>query len=75
VGAVVHQCGDPGQVGVPGRVGQRGHPSGPGALRLREQRVDARPDAGVEDGGDVAGSGQVSGSDGGADDLGGVEAG
>jgi hypothetical protein len=74
-GAVVHQCGDPGQVGVPDWVGQPGHPSGPSALPLRKQRVDARADPGVDDGGDIAGSGQVAGGDGGADDLGGVQAG
>jgi hypothetical protein len=33
------------------------------------------PDAGVQDGSDVAGSGQVPGGDGGADDLGRVQAG
>jgi len=60
---------------VPGWVGQPGHPSGPGALSLREQQVDARADAGVEDGGDVAGSGQIAGCDGGADDVGGVQVG
>jgi hypothetical protein len=42
---------------------------------LREQRVGARADPGVGDGSDVAGSGQVPGSDGGADDLGRVQAG
>jgi hypothetical protein len=56
-GAVVHHRGHLGQVGVPGWVGQPGYPSGPGALGLREQRVDARADPGVNDGGDVAGSG------------------
>ena len=74
-GAVVHQGGDAGEVGLPGGVGQLGDAAGPGALRLGEQRVDARADPGVEDGGDVAGSGQVPGGDGGADDLGGVQAG
>ena len=38
-------------------VGQAGYPSDPGALRLREQRMDARADAGVQDGGEVAGAG------------------
>ena len=56
-------------------VRQLGDPAGPGAVRLGKQRVDARADPGVEDGGDVAGSGQVAGGDGGADDLGGVQAG
>src|SRR5205085_1573030 len=40
-----------------------------------EQRVDGEAYAGVDDGGDVAGSGQVAGGDGGADDVGGVQAG
>ena len=74
-GAVVHHDGDLGQVDVAVRVGQLGDPPGPGALGLGEQRVDARADPGVQDGGDVAGSGQVPGGDGGADDVGGVQAG
>jgi hypothetical protein len=44
-------------------------------VRLGNQPVDARADPGIEDGGDVAGSGQVPGCDGGADDLGRVQAG
>jgi hypothetical protein len=44
-------------------------------LRLGKQRIDARADPGVQDGGDVAGSGQVAGCDGGAEDVGGVQAG
>ena len=74
-GAVVHHRGDLSQVGSPVRLGQLGDPSGPGALRLAEQRVDARADPGADDCGDVAGSGQVPGCDGRADDLGGVQAG
>jgi hypothetical protein len=34
-----------------------------------EERVDALPDPGVEDAGDVPGVGQVTGGDGGAGDL------
>ena len=75
LGAVVHQGGDLGEVGVAVGYGQVGYPFGPGALRLGEQRVDALPDPGVEDGGDVPGSAQVPGGDGRADDLGGVQAG
>ena len=75
LGAVVHHGGDLGQVGLPCGVRQPGDAAGPGALRLGQQRVDARADPGVQDGGDVPGSGQVAGGDGGADDLGGVQAG
>ena len=71
----IHHRGDLSQVGPPVRLGQLGDPSGPGALRLAEQRVDARADPGADDCGDVAGSGQVPGCDGRADDLGGVQAG
>jgi hypothetical protein len=60
LGAVVHHRGDLGQVGLAAGVRQPGYPSGPGALELREQWTDARADPGVEDGGDIAGSGQVS---------------
>jgi hypothetical protein len=74
-GAVVHHGGDLGQVGLPLRVGQAGDAAGPRALGLRQQLFDARPDPGVQDGGDVAGSGQVPGGDGGADDLGRVQTG
>ena len=73
--AVVHHGGDLGHVGAAVRVGQAGCSSGPGALRLGKNRVDSPADAGVEDSGDVAGSGQIAGGDGGADDLGGIQAG
>ena len=56
-------------------VGQLGHPFGPKTLRAGEQRVDARPDPGVQDGGDVPGAGQVPGGDRRADDLGEVQVG
>ena len=42
---------------------------------MGEQWVGARPDPGVQDGGDVPGAGQVPGGDRGADDLGWVQAG
>jgi len=74
-GAVVHHDGDLGQVDVAVRVGQLGDPPGPGALGLGEQRVGTRADPGVQDGGNVAGSGQVPGGDSGTDDVGGVQAG
>ncbi len=75
LGAAVHHGGDSGQVGLACGIGQPGDAAGPGALRLGQQRFDARADPGVQDGGDVPGSGQVTGGDGGADDLGGVQAG
>ena len=55
--------------------GRSGHPFGPRALRLGEQRVDALADPGVDDAGDVAGAGQVAGGDRRAGDLGRVEPG
>ncbi len=64
-GAVVHHGRDLGQVGLAVGVRQVGDASGPGALGLGEQRVDALADPGVQDGGDVPGSGQVPGGDGG----------
>src|SRR5262249_14554690 len=70
-GAVVHQGCDFGEVGVTGGVGQVRDVAGPEAVRLGEQGIDALADAGVEDGGDVAGSSQVPGGDGGAEDVGG----
>ena len=75
LGAVVHEGGDLGEVGVAVGVGQVGYPFGPWSLRLGEQRVDALPDPCVEDGGDVPGSAQVPGGNGPADNLGGVQAG
>jgi hypothetical protein len=44
-------------------------------LRPGEQGIGALADAGVEDGGDVAGSGQVACGDGDADDFAGVQSG
>ena len=73
-GAVVHHDGDLGQVDAAVRVGQLGDPPGPGALGLGEQRVGALAYPGVQDSGDVAGTGQVPEVDGGADDVGGVQA-
>jgi len=72
---VVHHGGDLGQVAVLLRVGQVWDAAGPRVLGLGQQRVDGRADPRVQDGGDVPGSGQVPGGDGGADDVGGVQAG
>ena len=58
--AVVHHGGDLRQVSPALGVRQLGDPFGPGALRLRQQRVDALPDPGVQDAGDVPGAGQVT---------------
>ena len=60
---------------MPGGVGQLGDTAGPAGLWLGEEGIDALADAGVEDGGDVAGSGQVARCDGGAEDLGRVQPG
>ena len=58
-GAVVHHGGDLGQVGLAFWVGQAGYPSGPRALRLGEERVDARPNPGVQDGGNIPCAGEI----------------
>ena len=68
--AVVHHGGDLGQVGLAVWIGQVGDAAGPGTLRLGQQRVDALADPGVDDTGDVPGTGQVLRGDGGAGDLG-----
>ena len=57
--AGVHQSGDLGGVGAASGVGDRGQLRGPRAGRERDQGADAVAETGVEDGGDVAGSGQV----------------
>jgi hypothetical protein len=75
LGAIVHQGGDLGQVGVAAGVRQAGDAAGPGALPLGQERVGALADAGVQDAGDVPGSGQVPGVDGRGDDLGGIQPG
>jgi hypothetical protein len=72
--AVIHHDRDLGRVGAAVRGGQVREPSDPGALPLGQQRVDTLADPGVQDGGDVPGSGQVPAGDGGADDFGGVQA-
>lgn len=61
--AVVHHGGDLRQVRPVLEVGLVRYPFGPMTLRAGEQRVDARPDPGVQDGGDVPGAGQVPGGD------------
>jgi hypothetical protein len=71
--AAIHHDRDLTQVGAAARVGHAGDPLGPGLLGLGEQGVDLRADPGVQDGRDVAGSGQVAGGDGGADYLSGVQ--
>jgi len=58
--AVVHHGGDLGQVSPALGIQQLGDPFGPKALWLRQQRVDALPDPGVQDAGDVPGAGQVT---------------
>ena len=73
--AVVHHGRDRDQVLVALRVGQVGHAIGPRALRPGEQGVDAGADPGIDDAGDVAGSGEVAGIDRRAGDFRGVEAG
>jgi hypothetical protein len=73
--AAVHHGRDLSQVGPAAGVGQLGDALGPGALRLRQERVDALADPGVDDAGDIPGARQVAGGDGGAGDLGRVQAG
>ena len=68
-GAVIHHGRDLAEVGLPSAIGQLRDPVGPRPLRLRQQRAGALADAGVEDGGDVAGSGQVARGDGRGDAI------
>ena len=75
VRAGVHQRGDLGDVGAAFGVGEGGDLLRPGPGRQRDQGAEAVPDAGVEDGGDVAGSGQVPFGDRVGQDTGGVQAG
>jgi hypothetical protein len=51
--AAVHQGGDLRQVRPVLEVGLVRYPFGPKTLQAGEQRVDARPDPGVQDGGDA----------------------
>jgi hypothetical protein len=56
----VHQRGDLGDVGAATGIGDRGYPGGPRSGWPGDERARPAAEAGVEDGGDVAGSGQVS---------------
>jgi hypothetical protein len=73
--AGVHQRGDLGGVGLACRVGDGGDARGPRACGERDHRAEAGAQAGVEDGGDVAGAGQVPFGDRVGENLGGVQAG
>ena len=73
--AGVHQRGDLGDVGAAFGVGEGGDLLRPGPGRERDRGAGAVPDAGVQDGGDVAGSGQVPLGDRIIEDAGGVQAG
>jgi hypothetical protein len=73
--AGIHQRGDLGYVGAAGGIGEGGHLLRPGPRRKRDQGAGAIPDAGVEDGSDVAGSGQVPLGNRVGQDTGGVQAG
>ena len=73
--ARVHQRGDLGDVGLAGGVGKGGNLLRPGPGRKRDQDAETVADAGVQDGGDVAGSGQVPFGDRPGQGLGGVQVG
>ena len=73
--AGVHQRGDLGDVGAAFGVGDGGDLRGPRAGRERDRGAEPVADPGVDDGGDVAGSGQVPFGDRVGQDLGGVQAG
>ena len=73
--AGVHQRGDLGDVGAAFGVGEGGDLLRPRPGRQRDQGAEPVADAGVEDGGDVAGSGQVPFGDRLGQDTGGVQAG
>ena len=75
VRAGVHQRGDLGDVRAAFGVGEGGDLLRPRPGRQRDHGAEPVPDAGVDDGGDVAGSGQVSFGDRGGQDSGGVQAG
>ena len=75
VRAGVHQRGDLGDVRAAFGVGDRRDLLGPRPGRERDQRAEAVAEAGVEDGGDVAGSGQVPFGDRVGQGPGGVQAG
>ena len=73
--AGVHQGGDLGDVGAAFGVGDGGDLRGPRPGRERDQGAEPVADPGVQDGGQVAGSGQVPFADRVGEDLGGVQAG
>jgi hypothetical protein len=73
--ARVHHRRDLRGVGATVGVGDAGELRGPQAEPERDQRADPGPEAGVEDAGDVACSGQVPFGDRGGQDLPGVEPG
>ena len=73
--AGVHQFGDPGDVGAAFGVGDGGDLRGPLPGRERGEGAGPVPDASVDDGRDVAGTGEVPFADRVGEDLGGVQAG
>jgi hypothetical protein len=72
--AGVHQRGDLGYKCPAGRICDHGKLLRPRPGRERDQAAGPVPDAGVEDGGDIAGSGQVSFGDRVGQGPGGVQA-
>ena len=73
--ARVHHRGDLGGVGAAFGVGDGGQLGRPRSRRGRDEGADPLPEPGVDDAGQVAGSGQVPFGDRGGQDLGGVQAG
>jgi hypothetical protein len=73
--AGVHQLGDLGDVRAAFGVGEGGNSRGPGAGRERDEGAESAAEAGVDDGGDVAGSGQVPFGNRLGQEVGGVQAG
>ena len=73
--AGVHQHGDLGNVGQAFGVGEGGDAREPRAGRDRDQQAETVAEAGVQDGGDVTGSGQVPFGDRISQDAGGVQVG
>ena len=73
--AGIHQRGDLFGVGATVRVGDGGDLRGPRPGRQRDDGAEAVADPGVDDGGDVAGAGQVPFGDGLGQDAGRVQAG
>jgi len=61
--AGVHQLGDLGDVGAAFGVGDGGDARGPRPGQERDEGAGPVPDAGVDDGQDVAGTGEVSFAD------------